>query len=325
MVDQLPLFSKPPAVSPEKPSAPSAPKPVRPGIELRSGSPLKAAIVAWCDHLEREGSSPYTVKSFGGDLKLFARHGVVGKTVGQITTRDLNNWLMSQRANGRSPKTYARRVTSLKAFFRWLHTNGVMAHDPAAAVVQQTVLSPLPQVLSAEEVLAAQAAAERLNSGPKPDIRPLVLFNLLLETGIKKSECLALVPNHIDLSDPANPALWVRYAEPRYRYKERKIALSPRWVALYQRYLAEYTPESTIFPYSPRRLEYLLEDITKAAALEKHISFEMCRWTCALRESQNGVDMDAIRQKLGLSKIQWREIGAKLMRLVTVTTGADVA
>jgi integrase/recombinase XerD len=42
----------------------------------------------------------------------------------------------------------------------------------------------------------------------------------------------------------------------------------------------------------------------------------MCRWTCAVRDARAGMDENAIRQKLGLSKIQWREIGMKLKRLV---------
>jgi integrase/recombinase XerD len=42
----------------------------------------------------------------------------------------------------------------------------------------------------------------------------------------------------------------------------------------------------------------------------------MCRWTCAVRDAKAGTDFDKIRQKLGLSKIQWREIGSKLKKLV---------
>jgi integrase/recombinase XerD len=41
----------------------------------------------------------------------------------------------------------------------------------------------------------------------------------------------------------------------------------------------------------------------------------MCRWTSALTDLLAGKDKDYIRQKLGLSKIQWREVGAKLERL----------
>ncbi|NUM43626.1 MAG: hypothetical protein HUU38_02885, partial [Anaerolineales bacterium] len=56
-------------------------------------------------------------------------------------------------------------------------------------------------------------------------------------------------------------------------------------------------------------------DLTLEAGLKKHISFAMCRWTCALLDLRNGMEPDAIRQKLGISKIQWREIHHKLLQL----------
>ena len=42
----------------------------------------------------------------------------------------------------------------------------------------------------------------------------------------------------------------------------------------------------------------------------------MCRWTCALNDWHSGLEHDKIRQKLGVSKIQWREISMKLERPV---------
>ena len=41
----------------------------------------------------------------------------------------------------------------------------------------------------------------------------------------------------------------------------------------------------------------------------------MCRWTSALHDFKNNVETDRIRQKLGISKIQWREINIKLRKL----------
>jgi hypothetical protein len=62
-------------------------------------------------------------------------------------------------------------------------------------------------------------------------------------------------------------------------------------------------------------LEYLLEDISEEAGLEKHLSFDMCRWTSTLLDYRAGMEADRIRQKLGISKIQWREINLKLRQL----------
>lgn len=80
-------------------------------------------------------------------------------------------------------------------------------------------------------------------------------------------------------------------------------------------YLAQYAPQDRLFPWSPRRLEYLLEDLTRAAGLKKRITFDLCRWTCAVRDLRAGMDDTHLRQKLGLSKIQWREVGMKLRKL----------
>jgi hypothetical protein len=43
----------------------------------------------------------------------------------------------------------------------------------------------------------------------------------------------------------------------------------------------------------------------------------MCRWTYALAEYRRGTENDKIRQSMGVSKIQWRELNLKLKQLTT--------
>jgi integrase/recombinase XerD len=68
-----------------------------------------------------------------------------------------------------------------------------------------------------------------------------------------------------------------------------------------------------------------LEDLSLEAGLAKHVSFEMCRWTCALTDWKTGVEPETIRQKLGISKIQWREVSSKLRRLAGQEAGQVTA
>ncbi|MBN1370587.1 MAG: site-specific integrase [Anaerolineaceae bacterium] len=279
---------------------------------------LPPAIQAWEIYLKDQGRSPYTIKAFTGDLSLLASFLPPDRGVGSVTTTELNHflqWLQKGRGVPCSPKSLARRITSIKAFFRWLQRGGVMVIDPAAKVLQQSVISPLPVVLTQDELLMVVEAAQAMRTAKKPDARPYVLLALLLETGIKKGECLTIARNHIDLEAQGGPVLFVRYASPSSRYKERKIPLSNDWVVAYQEYLAQYQPADRIFPWSPRRLEYLLEEIGEAAGIEKHLSFDMCRWTCVLDDWKSGMEADKIRQKLGVSKIQWREVSLKLRQL----------
>jgi site-specific recombinase XerD len=292
-----------------------------PARDLHEGDSLSAAISVWEQALKEAGNSPNTVAAFTADLRLMMHYLGGGRAVSTIAVKDLQDffrWMETERGVPCSPKTYSRRITSVKSFFRFLADAGACAADPAAPIVQRLVQSPLPEILTYAEARQVLAAARSMRTAPgqeRPDDRPFVLVSLLLQSGVKKGECIGLRKNHIDLQ-AAEPFLFVRYSNPRQRFKERKIALSRDWVRAYERYLGQYAPADRVFPWSPRRLEYLLEDVGKRARLAKHLSFDMCRWTCAVLDRKRGMDADSVRQKLGLSRMQWREVGKKLEQLL---------
>ncbi|HHX08048.1 MAG TPA: site-specific integrase [Chloroflexi bacterium] len=285
---------------------------------IQESTLLQPAIQAWKFFLRDQGRSHHTLKAFSADLMLLEEFLPTDKQIGRISTKDLEDfleWLEKDRGVPCSPKTLSRRITALKSFFRWLTQNAVLAIDPAEKLVQKTVISPLPTVLTQKECQTALEAADSIRTSANPDPRPFTLLLLILETALKKGECLNLKTNHLEIENPDEAYLFVRYPNQRYRYKERKVSVSPEWVKAYQEYAEIYQIKDQVFPWSQRRLEYLLEDVTNAARMDKHISFGMLRWTSAILDLTNGVEQDKIRQKLGISKIQWREIKTKLRKL----------
>ncbi len=291
-------------------------------MTLTREAPLQAALGMFERYLMDEGFALNTVKAFVSDIRLLGRYLGIGTPIGEIGTKNLNDylhWLTDERGIPCSPKSYARRVTTLKVFFRWLHETGVIPQDPSTAVIQQSVSSPLPdapRVVDVDRALEI-ANAWRVGDGDhKPDARPYLLLSLLLKTGIKKGEAMAIVPNHIDDSEPDKPVLYVRYANPRLRYKERKLPLDPEWLEVLDEYTQQYRPTDTLFTCTARNLEYILRDVAEAAELPPGVlSFENLRWASALQDWRDNVEHDDIRQKLGLSKIGWRETKTKLRRL----------
>jgi integrase/recombinase XerD len=110
---------------------------------ITSKSYLIPTIKAWRIFLDDQGNSPHTVKAFTADLRLLGSYLPPDHPLGSITTAELNNfldWMQTRRGVPCSPKTLSRRITSIKAFFRWLHQNGVIVIDPAEKVVQKSVL-----------------------------------------------------------------------------------------------------------------------------------------------------------------------------------------
>jgi site-specific recombinase XerD len=288
-------------------------------LNIDGQSTLQPAIKGWEMFLNDQGRSQYTIRSFLGDLNLLSSYLPPDKTISEITTNDLNRfleWLKEGRGRNIpcSPKSYSRRITSIKSFFRWLHKHTTIVTDPAESILQHSVISPLPDILTPLEEEIVLDAAAKMQFTEKPDLRPYLLVKLLLETGIKKSECINIKLNHIDI-ELKEPFIFIRYSNLKDRNKERKVQVSNQWVEALKKYINQKPLEDTLFPWSPRRLEYILEDLGKAANLNKHLSFSMCRWTCAMNDMRKEIDADTIRQKIGVSKIQWREIKMKLNQL----------
>ena len=205
---QLPLFD----AEPEEPSRPPAEPAVRgvPGPE----TPLDEATGVYLIALRMGGASPHTVRAFKSDLNLLGQWAGQKEAIGGFSTERLHkflHWMLTERDKPCSPKTYARRVTTLKNFFGYLHEQGSIPRDPSTALIQQPVSSPLPDVLLNDEVERVLAATRALRRDrEKPDARPELLVTLLLQTGIKKSECMALSQQHVNRTDPDAPFIWVR-------------------------------------------------------------------------------------------------------------------
>ena len=290
-------------------------------LRLRPDTSLKAAIDAFRKHMGFEGFSHHTVQAFTSDLNLFGKYLGIGQPIGRISTDNLNDflkWMLEERGVPCSPKTYARRVTTLKVFFSWLHKGGVLQIDPAVPVIQRSVRSPLPAVLTKEQIGRLLEAAEQVRVGDQEtqgDARPQMLLRLLLQTGAKKGEIMTIIPNHIDRSDPERSTLHIRYRNPAQRYKERRVALEPDWLILLDEYLEQYAPQEGLITCTPRNLEYVLHDLQEMAGVETAVSFECLRWTSAVHSYMDGKDTEELRQRLGLSEITWRETLSKIRRL----------
>lgn len=291
---------------------------LRPTPALAAAAPLEQAVAAWLDHLRRMDTSRHTLQAFTSDLNLLLQYADGDTPLNRLTTATLNeflDWMKNKRGVPCSDKTYGRRVTSLKAFFRWAAPAAELPVDPSEAVLQLSVRSPLPEILNDDEVEKCLAAGETLRRAEKPDVRPLVLFTLVLHTGMKKVEVANLRLEYIDFSNAAEPFLFVRYPHKKDWPKERKLKLTRDWIEIYRHYLAEHAPKEVVFPWSVRKLEYALGDVGRAAGLEKSVSFDAMRWTCAVRDYQAGMESEALRRKLGLSAIQWRETSSRIKKL----------
>ena len=298
--------------NPEAPQRPAPPA-------LTAQSPLSAALAPFEEHERRRELSANTIRCFRSDLRLLVDYLGEETPLGELTADRLVDFLLylqEERDAPCSPKSLHRRVTALKAFFGWLADEGVLPHDPAAALAREAVDSPLPHALSEAELERLLAVTRSMrDAADAPDARPHLLVQLLLDTAIKKSECLGILLNQIDLSDPSQPSVYIHYERPRQRFKSRRLALSAEFVATLPIYLRRYEPRAHLFECTGRNLEYVLHTLSLLAALAQPLTFETLRWTSALRSFKAGADPEHLRRRLGVAQITWRSTLAVLQTL----------
>ena len=117
----------------------------------------------------------------------------------------------------------------------------------------------------------------------------------------------------VDVEHPQAPELTVRYREEQQAHKNRTMPLHPTIVPVLNQYLEQYKPAIFLFECTPRNLEYVLDEVGVRAGIRSvQVGFEALRWTCAVRDYRNGMPEEQLRQKLGLSKISWRETREKV-------------
>jgi site-specific recombinase XerD len=299
---QLPLF----------PSQPVSPD------DISKHTPLSATFDLFRQYLTKEGKSQHTIKAFIGDMHLLLEYAGDKTPIGEFTTTKLNyylDWMENKRGIPCSRKSYARRVTTLKVYFKWLKSLKSIPHDPALAVLQRSGPAPLSKVLSPRQIRDVIEIAQLQKKGDEIDHRPELLFQLLLETGIKKSEAGKLVYGDFDRSDPEHPTVIIRH-KTRNVYKERRIDVTPDLIRLLDEYREQYRPKDALFTCTTRNLEYILTALGEGAGVPFKLSFEVMRWTMGVVLWREGVEEDSIRERMGLSQTSWYETSSKIRRLV---------
>jgi len=297
-VQQLPLFNKTDKVS--------------------RFTPLAQTLPAFQNFLRQDGKAENTIKSFSSDIHLMCQFFGDEQRVGKLSTQDLNRfleWLEHGRGQSCSRKSYARRVTTIKVYFKWLRQIKVRADNPATTIIQRSGPAPLQPILSTREIYQLLETTGAMRVAAKPDHRPDLLVRLLLDTGIKKAEAMRLTLDSIRRDDPENPTLLVRHKSRQNIYKERLLTLDASWLDVLDDYIFQYEITDNLFTCTARNLEYVLRDAETQSGIESKVSFEILRWTSSVQDYLNGTDLESLREKMGLSRISWRETSQKIKTL----------
>ncbi len=141
------------------------------------------------------GASPHTVRSYVSDLTQFFAWIEAQKLVKphdgpqKITYLMVRRYLAHLSSEEFSRRSIVRKLSTLKAFWKWLERENLVTSNPAAAVISPKVAASLPEILDRESL-------ERLLDAPdyrKPlGRRDRALLEWLYSSGARVAETAAL-------------------------------------------------------------------------------------------------------------------------------------
>ncbi|DAA97954.1 TPA: tyrosine recombinase [Candidatus Gastranaerophilales bacterium HUM_10] len=147
-------------------------------------------IGEYLEYLELEkGLSQNTLEAYRRDLSAFSQ-GV--EDITKVDRMSINMFIRKLRENKLAPSSIIRKMASLRGFFKWASSAGIIDKNPASTLEQPKVPQRLPKVVSIKEI------EEMLHN----NLTPLehVIMELLYSCGLRVSELVNLKTSDIDLS-----------------------------------------------------------------------------------------------------------------------------
>ncbi|TYS68317.1 site-specific tyrosine recombinase XerD [Sutcliffiella horikoshii] len=261
-----------------------------------------------------KGLASNTVVSYERDLKsyiLYLNKVEEMSSLDAVTRSTIIQFLKFLTENGKSSKTIARHIASIRSFHQFLLREKVTTQDPTVHIDRPKQEQKLPQVMSLEEV---QALLDSPDTAKVFGIRDKAMLELLYATGMRVSELISL-----NLSDVHLTMGFVRCIGKGN--KERIIPLG----SMAQNAITNYIEESRSQLLKKKTTDALfvnlygnrltrqgfwkiLKKLTKEAGIEKELTPHTLRHSFATHLLENGADLRAVQEMLGHADISTTQI-----------------
>jgi integrase/recombinase XerC len=293
---------------------------------------LPPEIRRFAAHLEGERrASPHTVKAYLGDLARYASHlAAAGVPLVPSSTAAVRAFL-SREAGSSGPASLGRKLSAVRALYRFLVKEGLATSNPARGVVSPRRPKALPEVLPEEE---AAALVEAPSLAEPLVMRDRAMLELLYASGLRVSELVGLDRSGLDLAQGLVRVLGKRR-------KERIVPVGRPALEALRRWLDAGRPALARAPGRGRAAEALfvnhrggrltarsvarrLHRWVLAAGLSRHVHPHVLRHSFATHLLASGADLRGIQELLGHASLSTTQRYTHLdwKRLAAVYDGA---
>ncbi|MEH7414817.1 site-specific tyrosine recombinase XerD [Neobacillus drentensis] len=277
---------------------------------------MENQLKAFLDYLIVEkGLAKNTIISYERDLKSYLHYlksVEVIQSLNEIQRIQIIHFLNYLKDQGKSSKTLARHIASIRAFHQFLLREKAADQDPSVLIDTPKLERALPKILSIVEV-------EKLLNTPDPNdhfgLRDKAMLELLYATGIRVSELIAL-----EIEDVHLTLGFIRCIGTGKR--ERIIPIGKTALAAIKQYLETGRPhfvtekhkaDALFLNHQGHQLTRqgfwkILKKLAQQAGIDKELTPHTLRHSFAAHLIENGADLRAVQEMLGHADISTTQI-----------------
>lgn len=231
----------------------------------------------------------------------------------QVSRQQLIAYLVRLKQEGRAASTVARKLASIKAFYRFLTAERYIRRNPAEVLEAASRGLHLPKVLSVQEV---ERLLDEPNLGTLEGYRDKTMLELLYATGMRVSELVNVPVKNVDMK--------MQYVIVMGKgSKERMLPLGRTALHYLEHYLSVVRPQllhgkpdaaAELFvtgwggPMTRERFYEIIVAYGKSAGISKRVTPHMLRHSFATHLLNNGTDLRIVQELLGHADISTTQI-----------------
>ena len=230
-----------------------------------------------------------------------------------VSRRQLLAYLSQLKQAGRSASTIARKLASIKAFYRFLTAERYIRRDPAEVLEAAQRGLHLPKFLSVQEV---DNLLEQPNLGTWDGYRDKTMLETLYATGMRVSELVSVPLQSVDLKMQYLIVMGKGSKERMLPLGRTALKYLERYINVVRPQLLHGKPEAAkeLFvtswggPMTRQRVNELIEEYAKQAGITKRVTPHMLRHSFATHLLNNGTDLRVVQELLGHADISTTQI-----------------
>ena len=231
----------------------------------------------------------------------------------QVSRQQLIAYLVRLKQEGRAASTVARKLASIKAFYRFLTAERYIRRNPAEVLEAASRGLHLPKVLSVQEV---ERLLDEPNLGTLDGYRDKTMLELLYATGMRVSELVNVPVKNVDMK--------MQYVIVMGKgSKERMLPLGRTALHYLEHYLSVVRPQllhgkpdaaAELFvtgwggPMTRERFYEIIVAYGKSAGISKRVTPHMLRHSFATHLLNNGTDLRIVQELLGHADISTTQV-----------------